>query len=165
MVCFSSRTILGSLWQEPCHLQGPEFVLTFNILPCSFVLSCSRLLQLHQFRSHSLCRIARTFSAPNQNFSLSVHSSFHIVSSQMSLSSVFQVLRQILRPCTFSKHFDLLTASSTSHTPLRSMLRFASFFCSCHLSTEIPQCFFTPKSLHFKLAQEPMTLSSRDSSL
>ena len=41
-----------------------------------------------QFGSHSLPRIARTFSAPSQHFTLPVHSSYHIMSSQMSLSSV-----------------------------------------------------------------------------
>ena len=52
----------------------------------------SGLHQFINFWSHSLSRIARAFSAPNQNFALPVHSSYHVVASQMSR-------------CPFSKHF------------------------------------------------------------
>ena len=72
--CFQIPTFLAGSFL----LLGPEFVLTF--LPYSFVPILSGLQWSNNFWSHSLPRIARAFSAPDQNFSLPIQSSYHIIS-------------------------------------------------------------------------------------
>ena len=106
-----------SIFQFPASLarisflhQGSEFVLTSFHIP--FVPTFSGLQQFINFRSHSLSRMARTFSAPDQNVSLPVHSSYHIMCSQMSLSFIFP---------------NYLTSTSAQHIVL-------AFSCTC--------CFF-----------------------
>ena len=89
-----------------------------NTFQHASVLFCAHLLLLAsvpQCWSHSLSRIARTFSRPDQYFCLPVHSSYHIVSSQMSLSPFAQICRQVFWSCTCSLHFHVLALPHLIH--------------------------------------------------
>ena len=71
---------------------------------------------IHEFWSHSLPRISRTPSAPNQNISLPVHSSDQVMTSQIATSPFSKSFRQKFwsRACTW--HLHVFASFSASHT-------------------------------------------------
>ena len=69
------------LRRDPAILKDLDPLYHFAVLLGAYLL---RLAAVHQFRSHSLPRISRTFSAP-QNFSLSVYCADQVVTSQLTL--------------------------------------------------------------------------------
>ena len=121
---------------EPSPLEVLRY--RFTIFPFSFVFFQSGLHRFINVGSGLLSHITRTFSAPNQSFS--IHSSHHAVCSQMWFAPfswfVFGVFSQPLWSFTCSQHFHVLAASSAPHTPvcvcrrtpLRSMLLCFVFF-------------------------------------
>ena len=72
------------LGQEPCHLQGPEFVSTScHALLCPLAPASNSSSVLVPF---SVVRKPSIFLHQIKNFSLPIHSSFHVVSSHLLLS-------------------------------------------------------------------------------
>ena len=78
------------------------------MLPYSFVPYLLRPAAIHQFRSHSLPRMARAFPAPNQDLSLSLHSSYQIMISKVTLSPFSNIFRQVFWSCVFPGIFMYL---------------------------------------------------------
>ena len=80
LTLFSRNSVF--LGRNPAILKDLAPFQHFAVLFCAYLL---RLAVVPQFRTHSLPRIARTFSAPDQNFSLSVQSN-QIMTSKVTLS-------------------------------------------------------------------------------
>ena len=112
-----------------------ENLKSFQHLAMLFSAYLLRPVAVHQFWCHSLPRMTRAFPAPNQDLSLSIHSSYLIINSKVTLSPFSKIFRQVFWSCAFSWNLHVFAAFSTPHasilvclsTPLRSMLRLLSF--------------------------------------
>ena len=115
----------SSLWRRSTDLLCHESSRVELVPHCAMLFSAHllRLAAVHQFGSHFLSSVTRSFSAPNQNFSLPVHSSYLIVSSHMllspfskkmlaSISALYIVLASSCTCCPFHilRHRYLVTA-------------------------------------------------------
>ena len=115
-----ARCRLGAMRMNRCGLKKVHERAWTNVQNHTQVGTGAYLLQLvaeKQFRSDSLPRTSPTFSAPDQNFSLSVHSSDHIMTSQLTLSPFFKT----------SNNFFLVLCIFLDIVYLLSMFRPLSF--------------------------------------
>ena len=103
------------LGRNPSFCQNLKFASAFSVL---FSARLLRLAAVHQFGSHFLSCITRVFSAPNHNFSLPVHSSYHIASSLMLLFLHVPKNCEVSRSCALSSHLHVLATPSTPHTSI-----------------------------------------------
>ena len=83
---------------------------------------------IHQLWSHSLPRIPPTFPPSYQDFSLSVHSSDEVMTSQIAPSPFSSSFRQEFCSITSAWHFHVFASSSAPHTSIP--VRFRAPLCS-----------------------------------
>ena len=95
-----------------------------------YLESFSQFCQILCCPSGPACNNLSAFSATHEDFSLSVHSSYEIMSSQMAPSPFFRTFWHEFLSCAFSWHLHVFASSCASHAwipvrfrgPLCSML-------------------------------------------
>ena len=110
-----------------------------------------RLATIHQFTSHSFPRISRTPSAPYQNLSLPVHSSYQVMTSQMSPSPFSKLSDKNFGPVHFLGIFICLLP--LPHLTLRYLSASAHHSVRCFVFLTL---LVSENPLLFRLPLEPL---------